>query len=59
MKELTEKEMKEMLHEAFKEALNEFPSERFSTRADTNMALSLLQVFYFSIKRRLEINGDD
>lgn len=55
MKELTEKEMGDMLNEAFKEALERFPSGKFSSADDNNRALSILQVFHFSIKRRLGI----
>ena len=55
MKELTEKEMGDVLNEAFKEACERFPSGTFSSADDNNRALSILQVFRFSIKRRLEI----
>ena len=57
MKELTEKEMKDVLNEAFKEALERFPSGKFSSVDDNNRALSLLQFFYFSIERRLNLAG--
>jgi len=54
-----EKLLKEALDEAFKEALERFPPGNFSSRNDSNMALSLLQVFYFSMERRLGLEVDN
>ena len=49
-------ELVKALDISFKEAISRFPRGRFSSKADNNMALSLLHVFYHSVKENLKID---
>lgn len=56
MNDEDKKEIVKILDIGFQEALSRFPRGRFSSNADNNMALSLLQVFYHSVKENLDLD---